>query len=75
MKEKTPGVFHPQEIYTVAEFRRRAGLGQYAWRQLRQGGFPVVEVGRKLYVRGLDWCEHIDQLANFQSHERRAANG
>lgn len=58
-KLRTPGVIRADEAYTVAEFRRRASLGDYAFRQLRQGGFRIIEIGRKRFVLGADWLEYL----------------
>jgi hypothetical protein len=53
---RTPGVIRVDESYTVAEFRRRTGLGDYAWRQVRRE-LQVIEIGRKQFVRGADWLD------------------
>lgn len=61
-QSRTPGVIRGDEAYTVAEFRRRTGLGDFAWRQLRHE-LRVVEVGKKRFVRGTDWLEFLARKA------------
>ena len=53
------------ETYTVAEFRRRAGLGDYAWRQVRRQ-MRVIRVGRKRFVLGSDWLAYLTRVADTQ---------
>ena len=62
---RTPGVIRADEAYSVAEFRRRAGLGDYAWRQVRRQ-MRVVEVGKKRYVLGSDWLAYLSRIADTQ---------
>ena len=45
-----PGVIDPGRLYTVRECRRRLGLGDKSWKQLRRAGLPVVYRGRRAYV-------------------------
>lgn len=63
-ESKCPGVMSVGEIYTAAEFRRRAGLNDFSWRAARRAGLPVIAVGRKLFVRGVDWAEFLGRIAN-----------
>jgi hypothetical protein len=62
---RTPGVIRADEAYSAAEFRRRAGLGDYAWRQVRRQ-IRVVEVGKKRYVLGADWLAYLSRVADEQ---------
>lgn len=62
MPSRTPEVISAHEAYTVREFRLRAGLGDHAYRELRQDGFPIVKIGRKIYVRGVDWLEWLGKI-------------
>lgn len=62
-------VIRKDESYTVGEFRKRAGLGDYAYRRARKEGLRVVEIGKKRYVRGIDWLEHLDRAAEGDSKE------
>lgn len=65
MTARTPGVIRAEESYTVAEFRRRTGLGDYAWRQVRRS-LRVVEVGKKRYILGADWLALLSRIADSQ---------
>ncbi len=68
-KQKPLGVIRADEAYSVREFRLRCGLGDYAWRQLKANGFPVIEVGRKQFVRGSDFLDYL----TAQKESRAAA--
>jgi hypothetical protein len=56
-------VIRADESYTVREFRARAGLRDFAFRECRQAGLRVIPVGRKRYVLGSDWIEFLRQRA------------
>ena len=43
--QRTPGVIDGTAAYTTAEFRKRCGIGDYAWRQLRRR-LPLRRVGK-----------------------------
>ncbi len=60
MSTDTPsaGVINSAESYTVKEFRRRAGIGDYTWRRLRRE-LPVVTIGRRQYILGKDWIDFL----------------
>lgn len=62
---RTPGVIRADEAYSASEFRRRAGLGDYAWRQIRRE-MRVVEVGKKRFVLGADWLRYLSRIADEQ---------
>lgn len=51
----TPGVISDGESYTLREFSARTGLARYAIAQARKNGLPVIEIGKKRFVRGQDW--------------------
>lgn len=44
------------EVYTLAEFQRRTGLGRNGIRAARKRGLPVRQCGRNKYVAGVDWA-------------------
>ena len=72
---RTPGVIRADEAYSVAEFRRRTGLGDYAWRQIRRK-LRVVEVGRKRFILGGDWLAFLSRVTEDQDQEKaRGGNG
>jgi hypothetical protein len=62
---KAPGVISDAESYRLAEFRRRAGLGAVAWRNVRDR-VPVIRIGRKRYVRGEAWNRLLTELEREQ---------
>jgi hypothetical protein len=62
-----PGVIRADEAYTLMEFRRRCGLGQHAWRQLRNSGFRIVEIGRKRFVLGQDFIDYLKGISDDDS--------
>ncbi len=70
MADKTPGVISRFESYTVAEFRRRTGLGDYAFRQCRKQGLRVVEVGKRRFIRGVDWHQFLAARAESTAPDR-----
>lgn len=63
---RTPGVVRADESYTAAEFRRRTGIGDFAFRSLRRDGLRIVAIGKKRFVRGTDWLAHLDKVAAEQ---------
>jgi hypothetical protein len=66
---RTPGVIRADEAYTVAEFKLRTRLGDYAYRELRLAGFPVVRIGRKFFVLGADWIEWLKRKKEGRSDD------
>ena len=64
MAGRTPQVICFNDCYTVAEFRKRMGIGDFAMRKLRADGLHVVEVGRKRFIRGSDWYDFLGEAAN-----------
>jgi len=63
-RARTPGVVSAGECYTVAEFRARTGLRDFAYRQVRKAGLRVIPVGRKRYVRADDWLDFLNKVAS-----------
>ncbi|MDA1054535.1 MAG: hypothetical protein O3C40_29225 [Planctomycetota bacterium] len=57
---RTPGVIRADEAYTVAEFRRRAALGDYAFREVRRAGLRIISIGKKRFILGRDWLEFLN---------------
>ena len=58
---RTPGVIEASAAYTVAEFRRRTGLGDFAWRQLRSQ-LPIKCIGKKRFLLGADWLAFLRDM-------------
>jgi hypothetical protein len=66
MPHPTPGVVSIFECYRLDEFRRRMGLGDLAFREVRRRGLRVVKIGKRVYVRGKDWMDFVDRVAEGQ---------
>jgi hypothetical protein len=47
------------EVYTLADFQKRTGLGRAGIRAARRRGLPVRQCGRNRYVSGADWAEFL----------------
>lgn len=58
------------EVYTLAEFQRRAGLGRAGVRTARKRGLPVKQCGRNRYVAGADWAEFLQKAGNTNVADR-----
>ncbi len=56
-----PGVIRADESYTQAEFKKRAGLGEHAFKQVRRDGLTIIAVGKKRYIRGVDWLAYLER--------------
>jgi hypothetical protein len=50
------------EVYTLAEFQRRTGLGRNGIRAARKRGLPVRQCGRNKYVAGADWAGFLQAV-------------
>jgi hypothetical protein len=62
---QAPGVIRADEAYTVSDFCKRMGIGDYVWRKLRRE-MTVVKLGQKRYVRGADWLAYLGRAAAEQ---------
>jgi len=67
VKSTAPQVISATECYTISEFRKRTGLGDFSFRKVRAAGLPIVEVGKKRFVRGKDWLVFLDLQAAIGS--------
>lgn len=59
----TAGVISCGEVYTLREFQARSGLGEAALRTARRAGLRVVRFKNRSYVRGQDFLEFLDKVA------------
>lgn len=57
------GAIHAEAIYPLPEFQRLTGLGESAMREARRRGLVITTIGRRRYVRGADFCDHVGRLA------------
>lgn len=69
-ERKAPGVIRADEVYTLAEFYRRSGIGEYGMRKAKRRGLRVVKVGSRTFVRGRDFVEFVDQQNNGATASR-----
>jgi len=55
-------------VYPLAEFAKRAGLGDFCLRKLKklrkQGQGPLMQWGDKVYIRGRDWFAFLQSQTN-----------
>jgi hypothetical protein len=58
------------EVYTLAEFQRRTGLGRNGIRAARKRGLPVLQCGRNRYVAGGDWAGFLQTVGKANSDGR-----
>lgn len=74
VRKAVPQPIRIDEIYPLAEFQKRTGLGRAGIRSARRMGLRISKHGRNRYVSGLDWAEflrgslvavepHIDNIA------------
>ncbi len=56
-----PGVIEPGSLYTLAEIKRRAKLGDWAVRKARQAGLKTKKVGNVRFVFGRDFHAFVEQ--------------
>lgn len=54
-------VIRADESYTIEEFRRRTGIGDYKWRRLRKV-LPCRVDGKKIWILGADWLKHLESI-------------
>ncbi len=55
------GSISADESYPLPVFQRIAGLSAWAMRQARRDGLKVRTVGRRKYVMGRDWHDHLSK--------------
>ncbi len=49
------------EAYSLSEFGRRVGMGEWALRSLRRRGLKGRRIAGKAYVLGADWIRLLEQ--------------
>lgn len=67
------GAIRRGEVYPLAELRRRLGIEQSTIKTLKELGLPVIRIGRIGVVRGSDFCELVDRLADTTKRPTDAA--
>lgn len=58
------------EVYTLAEFQRRTGLGRNGMRTARRRGLPVRQCGRNKYIAGADWAGFLQAMGKGDRADR-----
>lgn len=59
----------PERLYTLRGFQAASGISGTRMRQAKRQGIecPMLEVGRRKFVRGADAIEYIERLAKLDS--------
>jgi hypothetical protein len=57
------GVILSEATYPLAEFQKLSGLGEAALRMARRHGLVITAIGRRRFVRGVDFSEFVGLLA------------
>jgi len=61
MPTPSPGEIRADSVYRLADFKRRAGLRDWAFRTAKQQGLRILAHGRNRYVAGSDWIAFLHQ--------------
>jgi len=56
-------------VYTLAEFRRRLGLGRKAVDEAKRRGLATVKLGKLCFVRGGDWYEFLGAIGDGEQND------
>lgn len=51
------------EVYALPDFQRVTGLGAKSVRRAVREGLPIHRQGRRSYIVGRDWREHLQKSA------------
>jgi hypothetical protein len=60
----SPGYISANEIYRLAEAKRRMGFGRTSFRELRAAGLKVLVVGRNSYINGADLIDLLNRIGS-----------
>lgn len=55
----TGGAIRADEAYALPDFQRITGQGSKSIRRARREGLPVTRIGRRSYILGEHWLEHL----------------
>jgi hypothetical protein len=61
---KGMGEISTEKVYPLPLFMRLTGLSDWAMRQARRRGLKLRTCGRRKFVRGADWHEHLGSDAS-----------
>jgi hypothetical protein len=59
-QEASLGPILADAVYPLPVFMRLAGLDERGMRHARRRGLKVIQVGRRRYVRGVDFHEYLE---------------
>lgn len=58
---KQPGEkIEPQSLYSLEEFKRVSGMGNWSLRQARKAGLKMLKIGNRKYVKGQAFIDFIE---------------
>jgi hypothetical protein len=62
---KAPSYIAPERLYSLKGFQAAAGVSSTRMREARRAGIvlPMLEVGRRKFVRGYSAIEYLERLA------------
>ncbi len=66
-KSTTTGPIEADALYPMAEFQSRSGLGEWALRQARRAGLPVLRLHGRAFIRGSDFHAYVDRQTSQQN--------
>lgn len=58
-----PGTIEPAVLYKLDELKRRAGLGNWAFRTARKNGLKVRYLANRAFVKGSDFIDFVERVA------------
>lgn len=59
-KYKTsPGIIHPDRLYTLPAFKRELGIESSTIRAAREAGVKIYYRHRNGYIYGQDWIDYV----------------
>ncbi len=69
------GVVRADEVYRLAELKRRLGWQDHALRQARRAGLRLIPFGREKFALGSDVLDFFRRLADKQDGGPEGSNG
>ena len=57
------GQIDKDSVYTLEEFRRRTGMGQFAYKTAKNQGLRIVRTAGRVFVRGADFYDYLDRIS------------
>lgn len=58
---KKPGEkIEPQSLYSLEEFKRVSGMGNWALRSARKAGLQMLKIGNRKFVKGQSFIDFIE---------------